>query len=154
MITVNLSNPLDIKPYPIRQLTIFLGEWDSPDLKEVIFEGSNLLDESNIAIEPVTARNSAGGAQALYYKATGSIYIVTDNRQAIINLDAASKQAKTNALIRFGGTGSFDNETDTMLTLYDNNGITIATTGETTQGWWRYIIRFDNIYLDNPATWI
>lgn len=150
MSKISLNDISQIKGYPIKSLTLFWGEPTAPEL-ELVFEGHNLLDESNFAIDPVTEKNSIGGSQVLYYKISGSFYVVTNDPTAAIWLDDASKKPQINALIKFGNTGSIANEGNANISFYQTKGLTIATKRETTQGFFRYVIQFDNVSAGYPV---
>ncbi len=118
-------------------------------------EPPHLMKESNLIIEPITAKNEFGLDITVAYKATATIYFINDD-SAVQEYFKHPNSGIGIYQLNLGNTGAFTREGNSSVFLGGNSSKATATIrDETTQGWLRSVLRITAIsreafkFIDN-----
>lgn len=146
----NFADRSKARPMPISALYVYDNMPESdPAQTEFQLTAPNLMNESNIAVEPVTAKNKYGNDHTIYYKVTATIYYISNNLYLDSMLDWAAALDFVKCKIKFGNTGSVEGESSGTLD-FTQNKLSLTVKQESIQGFWRYGIVIAGFVKDKP----
>ena len=87
----------------------------------------------------------------IYWKPTITIYYITSDETAHLWLSMAAAMDSIPAAIELGGTGSYECETSARMEFGGSNALSLSFRRETTQGFYRYVIKLTGFIRTLPT---
>lgn len=143
------TNENNIRALPIHNVGIMIP---SNINQQITINKSNIQNESNIIIEPITVANDRGAEQAIAWKITATIYVINHDATGAFDttLDALSAIQLVSGYFDLDSDQSF-NQPDSRLVLdFNSEKLNLKYRTETTQGFYRHVIQLYGIHKTFP----